>query len=66
MGLDNIPADLLAALQRIEEKRASDWRLAHSIPHVAWDRIAHYVSDHLPTVFTLATFSPDLKDTCRP
>lgn len=66
MARTNIQTDLLPVLRGARAERCDEQTLAHSLPHVVWDRIAHYVSEHSPTLLVLATFSQDLKDICRP
>ena len=66
MAIHNLSADLLPAFEPTAGRPHRQRPLAHSLPHLAWDRIAYYLSDHLATLLTLADFSPDLKDICRP
>lgn len=39
---------------------------APSLPHVVWDRIAHYLSEDPATLLQVAALSADLTDICRP
>lgn len=66
MASNTASADLLPAIETMRVDQRHEESLAHSLPHVALDRIALFVSDHSPTLLTLATFSEDLKDICRP
>lgn len=66
MSLDELPADLLPALEPAGGRPLGQEPMAHSLSHLAWGRIAFYASDHLATLLTLADFSPELKDICRP
>lgn len=66
MALNNISSDILPPLESTDDEQRDEESSAHSLPHLAWDRIAHYVSDDTATLMTLATFSQDLKDICRP
>jgi len=64
--LNSMARDLLHDLEPTESGRCGVESLAHWLPHLAWDRIAHFVSDDKTTLLTIATFGPDLKYICRP